>query len=135
MLVVRSVWLFCSRCPAMRFTYNGRLSFARVYARRSSTGRTACVGTRAMPFGLARVVQDEGSATDVAERPDNSLIAADSPRLESDVVMSLGFRAVRIGLPCSSGCWRCSQTLSSREKHNVNSRSSQHCRTTHLPKL
>jgi hypothetical protein len=40
-----------------------------------------------MPFGLARVVHDGGSATEVAERADNSFMAA-SPRLGLDWSMS-----------------------------------------------
>ena len=94
-LLVRRDGCLCSRCPAMRLSRNGRLSFARVYARRSSTGRTACVGTRDMPFGFARVVHDGGSTTEVAEREESP---SDSLRPESDWFMYLEFRAVRIGL-------------------------------------
>src|SRR5271169_3035989 len=82
-LVVRSGSPMFSLWPATRFTCNGRLSFARAYERRSSGGRTEWVGTRAMPLGLARVVHDGGSTTEVAERADNSVTAA-LPRLGLD---------------------------------------------------
>jgi hypothetical protein len=114
-LVVRRDWSFGSFCPAMRKSRKGRLSLARVYARLSSTGRTACVGTRAIPFGLARVVHDGGSITVVPECADSPSMPAGSPRPESDRFVSFGFRAVRIGLPCSSRFWHCSQTLSSAQ--------------------
>jgi hypothetical protein len=41
-----------------------------------------------MPLGFARVVQEGGSATEVAARADNSLIAAPPPRMGSDRSMS-----------------------------------------------
>ena len=51
-----------------------------------------------MPLGLARVVHNGGSATEVAVRADNSSNAA-LPRLEWDWLISFCLRAVRIGLP------------------------------------
>jgi hypothetical protein len=71
----------------MRFTRKDKLSFAREYARRSSGGRMACVGTRAMPFGFARVIHDGMSAINVAELADNSLLPG-FPLLGSDWSMS-----------------------------------------------
>src|SRR6266566_4750899 len=55
-----------------------------------------------MPFGLARVVHDGASNTVVAACADSSLIVADSPRLDSDRLMTFGFREVRIRVPGSS---------------------------------
>src|ERR1700676_2126556 len=55
-----------------------------------------------MPLGLARVVHDGGAMTVVAARADIFLFAAASSRLDSDSLMTFGFRAVRISLPVSS---------------------------------
>src|ERR1700687_74028 len=55
-----------------------------------------------MPLGLPRVLHDGVSMTVVAARADIFLFATDSSRLDSDSLMTFGFRAVRISLPVSS---------------------------------
>src|SRR5258708_959228 len=54
-----------------------------------------------MPLGFARVVHDGASTTIVAACADIFLMVADSPRLDSDELMTFGFRAVGIGVPGS----------------------------------
>src|ERR1700693_6142035 len=54
-----------------------------------------------MPLGLARGVHDGASTTMVAACADIFLMVADSPRLDSDRLMTFGVRAVGIGLPGS----------------------------------
>jgi len=51
--------------------------------------------------GFARVVHDGASTTIVAACADIFLMVADSPRLDSDGLMTFGFRAVGIGVPGS----------------------------------
>src|SRR5712671_1507949 len=54
-----------------------------------------------MPLGFARVVHDGASTAIVAACADIFLMVADSPRLDSDGLMTFGFRAVGIGVPGS----------------------------------